>query len=184
MRKGLGIGKGTGYKNMIPKDPAVHKDSANGIKQPENPKLFKIPSPYDDLIGLKITGFRELTNQELERESWNNQTDVIQLSNGTIIYASRDEEGNDSGQIFVSNNSHIKTLNQLIGKKIKRIRPLTHQEKKELGWSENNMTNAIDFEDNITIYPSKDDEGNDGGTFFGEEKGKKLFYIYTKRIIE
>jgi hypothetical protein len=34
-RKGLGKGMGTGYKNLIPKDPMVHKMSAKGMKQPQ-----------------------------------------------------------------------------------------------------------------------------------------------------
>jgi len=34
-RRGLGKGKGTGYKNIICKDPMVHKQSAMGIKQPQ-----------------------------------------------------------------------------------------------------------------------------------------------------
>lgn len=35
-RKGMGLGKGTGYKNIIPnKDSSVHSQSAQGIKQPQ-----------------------------------------------------------------------------------------------------------------------------------------------------
>lgn len=36
VRKGMGKGKGKGYKNMIPKDPKVHSDSSRGRKQPQN----------------------------------------------------------------------------------------------------------------------------------------------------
>jgi len=35
-RKGMGRGTGKGYKNIIGKDPRVHKDSSKGIKQPQN----------------------------------------------------------------------------------------------------------------------------------------------------
>jgi len=34
-RKGLGAGKGKGYKNIMGKDPAVHSQSAKGMKQPQ-----------------------------------------------------------------------------------------------------------------------------------------------------
>ena len=34
-RKGLGKGRGKGFKNILPKDPKVHADSARGMKQPQ-----------------------------------------------------------------------------------------------------------------------------------------------------
>jgi hypothetical protein len=34
-RHGLGKGTGSGYRNLIPKDPKVHSDSGKGIKQPQ-----------------------------------------------------------------------------------------------------------------------------------------------------
>lgn len=40
-RKGLGKGRGKGYKNLIPKDKKVHADSAKGKKQPQ--KINYIP---------------------------------------------------------------------------------------------------------------------------------------------
>jgi len=48
-RKGLAKGKGSGYKNIIAKDPKVHSDSAKGRKQPQKiPKVgVIIPSKAD-----------------------------------------------------------------------------------------------------------------------------------------
>jgi hypothetical protein len=34
-RKGMMVGKGSGYKNVVGRDPAVHSQSAKGIKQPQ-----------------------------------------------------------------------------------------------------------------------------------------------------
>lgn len=34
-RRGLGAGRGVGYKNLIPTDPGVHRQSARGFKQPQ-----------------------------------------------------------------------------------------------------------------------------------------------------
>jgi len=34
-RKGLGKGKGKGYKNIVGKDPKIHSDSSKGRKQPQ-----------------------------------------------------------------------------------------------------------------------------------------------------
>ena len=47
-RKNLGQGKGSGYHNIIPKDPKVHSDSAKGIKQPQEVKkgLFARSKDY------------------------------------------------------------------------------------------------------------------------------------------
>jgi len=41
-RKGMMIGKGSGYKNVVGRDPAVHSQSAQGIKQPQHVNI--IPS--------------------------------------------------------------------------------------------------------------------------------------------
>lgn len=40
MRKGQAIGQGKGYKNIQGRDPAVHSESAKGIKQPQNVNVF------------------------------------------------------------------------------------------------------------------------------------------------
>jgi hypothetical protein len=42
MRKGMMLGRGKGYKNVIGKDPMVHRQSAKGIKQPQpmRPTLY------------------------------------------------------------------------------------------------------------------------------------------------
>lgn len=51
------------------------------------------------IIGQKITKIRSMTTQELNSEGWENGT-AIELENGTVIYPSSDEEGNDSGELF------------------------------------------------------------------------------------
>ena len=40
IRKGLGKGRGMGYKNIIPRDPRVHSLSRRGIKQPQRVMLI------------------------------------------------------------------------------------------------------------------------------------------------
>jgi len=35
MRRGLGLGRGKGYKNLQGRDPYVHGQSARGVKQPQ-----------------------------------------------------------------------------------------------------------------------------------------------------
>ena len=40
IRRGLGKGKGKGYKNIIPKDHPVHVDSGHGRKQPQFKNMY------------------------------------------------------------------------------------------------------------------------------------------------
>lgn len=54
-------------------------------------------------VGLKCVNVRWLTEVEAEREGWDiryNNTSVLEFSDGSIIYASCDPEGNDSGMLF------------------------------------------------------------------------------------
>jgi len=43
MRKGLGKGKGKGYKNLAGRDPKIHSDSSKGRKQPQKMPFIKEP---------------------------------------------------------------------------------------------------------------------------------------------
>lgn len=57
--------------------------------------------PY---IGQRIIGIRKMSKAELDREGWDvdnyNETVVIVLENGIVLFASSDEEGNGPGCIF------------------------------------------------------------------------------------
>lgn len=57
---------------------------------------------YKDIIGLKIADIRSYTDEELDSE-WGGEGwgCVIILEDGTPIHASRDDEGNGPGAIFV-----------------------------------------------------------------------------------
>ena len=55
------------------------------------------------MLGLKIVGIRKMTKKEIRDEGWEGKIDTptaIVLSDGTLLYASRDDEGNGPGQIF------------------------------------------------------------------------------------
>jgi hypothetical protein len=65
-RKGLGKGKGKGYKNIAPRDPKVHSQSARGIKQPQrvpdnvlNKKASLIIKTIDGLDDFERRMFRQ-----------------------------------------------------------------------------------------------------------------------------
>jgi hypothetical protein len=53
----------------------------------------------------------------------------------------------------------------IIGKRILNVRPMTPAEKKNYCWSRGGV--ALELEDGITLYPSRDEEGNGPGVIFG-----------------
>jgi len=54
----------------------------------------------DDIIGKKIVDVRQMTPKELEAEGWMSTTLCMVLEDGTLLYPSRDSEGNDGGALF------------------------------------------------------------------------------------
>ena len=55
-----------------------------------------------NIEGKKIVKVRKMTTDEHRREGWqkDGETIVLELSDGTLIYPSRDAEGNNSGVLF------------------------------------------------------------------------------------
>jgi len=53
-------------------------------------------------VGLKVRKVRHMTNAELGNEGWGDDRTVmvIEFCDGSIIFASRDDEGNGSGTLF------------------------------------------------------------------------------------
>ena len=54
-----------------------------------------------EITGKKIKDVRYLTKEELARNGWRFPCIVLVLDDGSIIYPSRDEEGKDSGCLFI-----------------------------------------------------------------------------------
>jgi len=81
-RKGLGKGRGKGYKNLIPiKDSRVHSQSSRGIKQPQRIKVINIQNiaieeqmanildrieRNKDIINLDSKGIQIFTDDDLK----------------------------------------------------------------------------------------------------------------------
>ena len=57
---------------------------------------------------------------------------------------------------------------QLLGKKIVAVRYMTAKEQDELGWMSRAV--VVELDDGNLIYPSRDDEGNDAGALFTNNK--------------
>ena len=56
----------------------------------------------------------------------------------------------------------------LLGKKIVNVRYLSKEEMDDMGWYV--RTVAFQTEDGIWFFPSRDDEGNDGGALFTSDE--------------
>jgi hypothetical protein len=56
------------------------------------------------LVGATVTEVRPMTEAELDREGWeldrHGERTAVVFSDGTVLYASRDDEGNGPGAIF------------------------------------------------------------------------------------
>jgi hypothetical protein len=57
----------------------------------------------------------------------------------------------------------------LTGKRVKAVRYLSPEEAKGLGWHSRPL--VMEFDDGTLLFPSRDDEGNDGGALFGQKPG-------------
>lgn len=56
----------------------------------------------------------------------------------------------------------------LLGKTIVSVRYMTQKEAENMGWHSRPV--AMFFSDGSYVFPSMDDEGNDGGALFGTSK--------------
>ncbi len=51
------------------------------------------------LLNKKIVQVRYMTDQEQQAFGWNHKAVVLQLEDGTLVFPSRDDEGNDAGAL-------------------------------------------------------------------------------------
>lgn len=69
---------------------------------------------------------------------------------------------------------------EVVGKKIVKVRPMTLKEKKSEGWDEDRRSErgvVIELEGGTKLYPSRDDEGNGPGVMFGAAPDGKTFRL-------
>ena len=59
------------------------------------------------LVGKTITGVRYLTEEERSTLGWYSRTLVLMLNDGTFVWASSDDEGNNAGALFTTDENLI-----------------------------------------------------------------------------
>ena len=57
---------------------------------------------YAMLIGLRVKNVRYMTEGEALAMGWTKRPAVIEFDNGLQVYASADDEGNDGGALFTT----------------------------------------------------------------------------------
>tara|TARA_B100002019_G_scaffold164152_1_gene141706 strand:+ start:1338 stop:1583 length:246 start_codon:yes stop_codon:yes gene_type:complete len=72
-------------------------------------------------------------------------------------------------------------MDNITGQKIKTVRNITSKELQAEGWDLNNKFDfipVIELESGVTLFPSRDSEGNGGGKLFGcDPNTKSQFHV-------
>ena len=58
------------------------------------------------LLGKKIVNVRYMTKEEMAQMGWYVRTVAFQTEDGLWFFPSRDDEGNDGGALFTSDDEH------------------------------------------------------------------------------
>ena len=132
--------------------------------------------------GLRIEELAVLDEAELRAHAWRRSPVVLLLEDGSTLYPSSDEEGNDAGAISIlslgGDNFLLAPLRDpsmlpssigLVGKKIAMARHLAVP-----GWRRRPLVLVLD--DGTTLTPQSDEEGNDAGSWLGTS-GDRYFTI-------
>lgn len=96
--------KGYGVGLYTVDDVSVDFESVKTLDEAMKVIARFVLSKPDGVTGQRIKRVRSMTRIEMQNEGWaygrRGQPTVIELENGTILYASRDEEGNGPGALF------------------------------------------------------------------------------------
>jgi len=101
MRRGLGVGLGKGYKNLVPRDPFVHGLSAKGVKTVNIPRYISTQKTINAKPRKKVIGFP--TVSILDEDSFN-KLFARDYSEGEIGYATTKVYPDGTVNVFVKDS--------------------------------------------------------------------------------
>ena len=78
--------------------PANFKDGNEKLKEKWIKDIKKV------VLHRQIVGVRYMTDEEVEEFGWSSAAVVLALADGTLLFPSMDDEGNDAGAIFTTND--------------------------------------------------------------------------------
>lgn len=134
-------------------------------------KRERNPAEYT-LLGKKPWRILMMTPTILRETGWTEPGPMIILDDGSVLFAGSDTERNQSGRIFGSSRDlgfrviPDKLLEaQLARRPIRLVRRMTEHEMAREGWGHEPHGLVLDLGD-MTLFPSRDDEGNGPGIFY------------------
>lgn len=137
-------------------------------------------------IGLRIVDLALLDGNELRQSAWHRSPVVLVLGDGSTLYPSRDDEGNDAGTLVVvpPRGGRYLLAPQPPGASVDLLpRELVGREislagYQGLGYRHRPLVLVLD--DGTILVPQSDPEGNDAGAWFGTHQGR-YFTIPVER---
>jgi hypothetical protein len=125
------------------------------------------------LVGKTIELYSYFSKQELEQLDWNANASClcVEFTDGTVIFPSKDDEGNDAGHFSI--RSSAKDLN-LVGAIVISAGYLTSQQCDQVGFDSRAPYMRLKTKkgENVLMIAQSDAEGNDAGAIFGSNSAK------------
>ena len=81
--------------------PPKSSGTGSDVAAPDYAKVWS-DKVAAELVGKAIVAVRYLTEEEREELGWYDRSVVLQLDDGTLIWPSRDDEGNGAGALFTT----------------------------------------------------------------------------------
>jgi len=135
------------------------------------------------LVGKVVRAFSYLNKKELKKLDWYKKDCLcIEFTDGTVIFPSCDDEGNEAG--FFGSRSKHKGL-QLHGAVVRMARYANKKETETLGFYHRPVIISFDMDfpnkKTILLIAQRDAEGNDAGAVFGQDANGKDFTLPVLR---
>jgi len=126
-RRGKGKGKGKGYKNLMGKDPVVHRQSAKGIKQPQriphipNIRTNNVPSGWYTLMDKnELSVYKSLTeNKEVHIGNDKNRLPAMKNDLWRVNFVEDNYSSPSDSWVFKNKKDAIEKANELMNPKTK-----------------------------------------------------------------
>lgn len=138
--------------------------------------------------GLLIKEIGVLSEAKMRNEGWFMRPYALQLSDGSLLYPSKDDEGNNAGTIAIlpgSDANGYEVLAPLPARSMPGSLPYSPAGRKIVrarytslaGWHQSAL--ALMLDDGVVLIPMSDEEGNHAGAWFGYYQGSTRSGAFT-----
>lgn len=126
------------------------------------------------LISKVISSVFSFDKESIDNMGWDKSPNFgLEFTDGSVIFPSSDDEGNDAGHFALRSDSPNKNI---VGFYVSDVKYLTDTEKKDLGFYKNGLViklrnpNPNNILETCLIVAQCDAEGNDSGVVLGNSK--------------